>query len=84
MSERMKQLEKQLADLDQRIKEASNDHQAAKSVFGRYEGPAGSPVWNMVRNEVDRTLTHLRVLQAVWHRIKADILEQQNREHHNG
>ncbi|WYW04254.1 hypothetical protein Kompost2_00004 [Pseudomonas phage vB_PpuP-Kompost-2] len=78
MSTRTDRLRNELADLDERIKLAEADHQAAKATFGRFEGSAATPLWEKLRNEVDGTLTRCRVLEAVWHRTKADLLEQLN------
>jgi hypothetical protein len=80
MSKRLDDLKAALDDLDHRIKLAENAHQAAKSTFSRYEGSASSPMWEKLRQEVDDTLTHSRVLQAHWHRTKADLLERLNIE----
>ncbi|QJD54646.1 hypothetical protein PssvBMR2_gp03 [Pseudomonas phage MR2] len=81
MSQRTKALQDALDDLEARIKLACNAHEAAKSTFGRFEGPASHPMWEKLRNDVDSTLTHKRVLQAVWHRTKADLLGQQIIDH---
>jgi hypothetical protein len=35
-------------------------------------------MWQKLRDEVDSTLTRCRVLEAVWHRTKADLLEALN------
>ena len=78
MSQRTKALQVALEDLEARIKLAVNAHEAAKSTFGRFEGPNSHPMWEKLRKEVDTTLTHQRVLQAHWHRTKADLLEQLN------
>lgn len=78
MSHKTDRLRLELADLDQRIKQAEEEHQAAKSTFGRFEGSAAHPMWEKLRNEVDATLTRCRVLEAVWHRTKADLLEALN------
>lgn len=78
MSTRTDRLRKELADLDARIEKAEADHQAAKTTFGRFEGSASHPMWHKLRTEVDSTLTHCRVLEAVWHRTKADLLEALN------
>lgn len=78
MSTRTDRLCTELADLDARIVQAEADHQAAKATFGRFEGSAAHPMWERLRKEVDSTLTHCRVLEAVWHRTKADLLEQLN------
>jgi hypothetical protein len=78
MSQRTKALEAALEDLEQRIKLAVNAHEAAKSTFSRFEGPYSHPMWQKLRDEVDSTLTHSRVLQAHWHRTKADLLDQLN------
>lgn len=81
MSIKTDRLKDQLHDLEQRIKVAMNDHEAAKSAFGRLEVPVTHPMYDHFRNKIDTTLTHLRVLQAVWHRTKANLLEQQNEDH---
>jgi hypothetical protein len=78
MSQRTQALQAALEDLSQRIKLAVNAHEAAKSTFSRFEGPASHPMWQTLRDEVDSTLTHQRVLQAHWHRTKADLLEALN------
>ncbi|WYW04446.1 hypothetical protein Mudajogi_00001 [Pseudomonas phage vB_PpuP-Mudajogi] len=78
MSLRTKALQDELDELNQRIKLAVNAHESAKSTFGRFEGPASHPMWEKLRDEVDTTLTHQRILQALWHRTKAALLEQQN------
>jgi hypothetical protein len=78
MSARTDRLRNELADLDARINQAEGDHQAAKVTFGRFEGSAATPLWEKLRNEVDATLTRCRVLEAVWHRTKADLLEALN------
>lgn len=81
MSKRTDDLKDELHQLEQRIKVAINDHEAAKSAFGRLEVPPTHPMWAMFRDNIDRTLTHQRVLQAFWHRTKAALLEQQNKDH---
>lgn len=78
MSARTDRLRTELADLDTRIAKAEEEHQTAKSTFGRFEGAASHPMWQKLRDEVDSTLTRCRVLEAVWHRTKADLLEQLN------
>ena len=78
MSLRTKALQAELDELEERIKLAVNAHEQANSTFGRFEGSCGSPLWERLRNEVDHTLTHQRILQALWHRTKAALLEQQN------
>ena len=78
MSHRTDRLRAELADLDSRIATAEAEHQAAKSTFGRFEGAASHPMWQKLRDEVDSTLTRCRVLEAVWHRTKADLLEALN------
>lgn len=78
MSIKTDRLRSHLADLDKRIQQAEADHQAAKTTFGRFEGAASHPMWQKLRDEVDNTLTRCRVLEAVWHRTKADLLEQLN------
>lgn len=78
MSARTNRLRNELADLDARISQAEADHQAAKATFGRFEGSAATPLWEKLRTEVDTTLTRCRVLEAVWHRTKADLLEALN------
>lgn len=78
MSQRTQALQAALKDLEERIKVADNAHQAAKSTFSRFEGPASHPMWETLRRDVDRTLTHVRVLRAHWHRTQADLLEQLN------
>lgn len=78
MSARTDRLRKELDDLDTRIAKAEEEHQTAKSTFGRFEGAASHPMWQKLRDEVDSTLTRCRVLEAVWHRTKADLLEQLN------
>ncbi len=78
MSTRTDRIRTELADLDARIVKAEAEHQAAKAIFGRFEGSAAHPMWEKLRNEVDSTLTRCRVLEAVWHRTKADLLEQLN------
>lgn len=78
MSTRTDKLRAELADLDARIKTAEEAHQKAKAVFGRFEGSAATPLWERLRNDVDSTLTHVRVLEAVWHRTKANLLDQLN------
>ena len=78
MSARTDRLRKELADLDTRIATAEDEHRAAKALFGRFEGSAAHPMWEKLRNEVDSTLTRCRVLEAVWHRTKADLLEALN------
>lgn len=78
MSHRTDRLRTELADLDSRIATAEADHQAAKATFGRFEGAASHPMWQKLRDEVDATLTRCRVLEAVWHRTKADLLEALN------
>lgn len=80
MSLRTEKLRDELADLDERLRLAYNLHQQAKSTFGRFEGPAGSPLWHKLRAEVDSTLTHSKVLEACWHRTKAALLDQQAKE----
>ena len=81
MSTTTDRLKDQLHELEQRIKVAINDHEAAKSAFGRLEVPPTHPMWGVFRDRIDTTLTHQRVLQAVWHRTKAALLEQQNKDH---
>lgn len=78
MSIRTDKLRQELADLDARIVLAEAAHKAAKETFGRFEGSAATPLWEKLRNEVDSTLTHCRVLEAVWHRTKANLLEALN------
>lgn len=78
MSARTDRLRTELADLDTRIAKAEEEHQTAKSTFGRFEGAASHPMWQKLRDEVDSTLVRCRVLEAVWHRTKADLLEQLN------
>lgn len=78
MSARTDRLRTELADLDTRIAKAEEEHQTAKSTFGRFEGSAAHPMWEKLRNEVDSTLTRCRVLEAVWHRTKADLLDALN------
>lgn len=77
----VQELRKELEDLEGRLKEATEAHNKARDTFSRFEGTAGTPLWCKLRDEVDTTLTHRRVLKAVWHRISADILEQLNKEH---
>lgn len=81
MSQRTQALKDALQDLEERMKLAVNAHEAAKSVFARFEGPVGHPMYATLRDDVDRTLTHSRVLQALWHRTKADLLDQQTKDH---
>lgn len=78
MSQRTKSLQVECDELQERIKLACNAHEAAKSTFGRFEGPASHPMWEKLRNEVDTTLTHKRILQALWHRTEAARLLQLN------
>ncbi|WGH28261.1 hypothetical protein 10P302A_gene0001 [Pseudomonas phage 10P302A] len=78
MSVRTKQLQAELDDLDERIKLAINAHEAAKSAFGRLEVSPAHFMWGKLRDEIDRTLIHQRVLQAHWHRTKAALLEALN------
>ncbi|WYW04348.1 hypothetical protein Kurepalu2_00001 [Pseudomonas phage vB_PpuP-Kurepalu-2] len=78
MSLRTKALQDELDELEARIKLACNAHESAKSTFGRFEGPCSHPMWEKLRDEVDTTLTHKRILQALWHRTKAALLDQQN------
>lgn len=81
MSTRTDSLRAELADLESRIKTAENAHQQARSTFSRFEGPVTHPMWTTLRDDVDRTLTHVRVLKALWHRTQAALLEQQNADH---
>ncbi|WZX11465.1 hypothetical protein YZUPF006_000003 [Pseudomonas phage YZU-PF-006] len=78
MSATTDRLNEQLHELEQRIKVAINDHEAAKSAFGRLEVPPTHPMWAVFRDRIDTTLIHQRVLQACWHRTKAQLLEQLN------
>lgn len=78
MSATTDRLKDELHELEQRIKVAINDHEAAKSAFGRLEVPPTHPMWAVFRDRIDTTLIHQRVLQAVWHRTKAQLLEQLN------
>lgn len=78
MSKRTDDLKEQLHELEQRIKVAINDHEAAKSAFGRLEVPPTHPMWAVFRDRIDTTLIHQRVLQACWHRTKAILLDQLN------
>lgn len=78
MSARTDRLRKELADLDTRINNAEVLHNLAKSTFSRFEGAASHPMWQKLRDEVDASLTRCRVLEAVWHRTKADLLEALN------
>lgn len=78
---RVQELKEELHDIEQRLKEATEAHNKARDTFSRFEGTAGTPLWCKLRDEVDHTLTHRRVLKAVWHRISADVLEQLNKEH---
>lgn len=80
MSKRLQDLRDELADIESRLKDATAAHNKAKDTFGRFEGTAGTPLWCKLRDEVDHTLTHRRVLKAVWHRLSADVLEQLNKE----
>ncbi|QNJ57433.1 hypothetical protein [Pseudomonas phage Waldo5] len=81
MSATTDRLKDELHELEQRIKIAINDHEAAKAAFGRLEVPPTHHMWGIFRDNIDRTLTHQRVLQACWHRTKAKLLEQQNKDH---
>lgn len=65
-------------ELNERCLNASEAHEKAKSVFARFEGPVTHPMWSTLRDEVDTTLTHMRIMQACWHRAKADLLDQLN------
>lgn len=78
MSIRTDKLRTELLELEERMKKADNANQAARSTFARFEGASGSALWFKLRDEVDHTLTHTRVLEALWHRTKAALLEQQN------
>lgn len=78
MSKRTDTLREELTELDRRIVIAEEAHKAAKTTFGRFEGSAATPLWQKLRNEVDTTLTHCRVLEALWHRTKAALLDQLN------
>ncbi|AUV61709.1 hypothetical protein HOS76_gp15 [Pseudomonas phage Henninger] len=78
MSLRTKALQVECDELQERIKLACNAHETAKSTFGRFEGPASHPMWERLRDDVDNTLTHKRILQALWHRTEAARLEQLN------
>lgn len=80
MSATSDRLADEMHELEQRIKVAINDHEAAKSAFGRLEVPPTHPAWAMFRDKIDTTLIHLRVLQACWHRTKAAYLEQLNKD----
>lgn len=77
---RVKDLQDELHDIEQRLKDATEAHNKAKDTFSRFEGTAGTPLWCKLRDEVDHTLTQRRVLKAVWHRISADLLEALNAE----
>lgn len=76
----VQELRKELEEIEQRLKEASESHNKARDTFSRFEGTAGTPLWCKLRDEVDTTLTHRRVLKAVWHRISADLLEALTKE----
>jgi hypothetical protein len=78
MSTRKKAMQAECDELQERIKLACNAHESAKSTFGRFEGPASHPMWEKLRNDVDSTLTHKRILQALWHRTEDARLEQLN------
>lgn len=78
MSKRTDELRAELLKLEGRMKLADNAHQQARSTFARFEGSSGSPLWFKLRDEVDYSLTHCRVLEAIWHRVKADLLDRQN------
>ncbi|QHB48061.1 hypothetical protein CHF33_01 [Pseudomonas phage CHF33] len=78
MSATTDRIKEQLHELEQRIKVAINDHEAAKSAFGRLEVPPSHPMWGVFRDRIDSTLIHQRVLQALWHRTKAELLERMN------
>lgn len=78
MSARARYLNGALAELDERIKLAEEAYTKARDTFSRFEGSPAHPMWAKLRSEVDTTLTHMRVLQAVWHRTKADLLDQLN------
>ncbi|MGV8919530.1 MAG: hypothetical protein ACOH2R_17315 [Pseudomonas sp.] len=80
MSQLTDALRKSLAELEERMKMADNAHQAARSTFAHFEGSSGSALWFKLRQEVDNTLTHARVLEAHWHRIKADLLDRQAKD----
>jgi multidrug resistance efflux pump len=80
MSKRLDDLQEQLHDLDKRIELAEAAYEKARKTFSRYEGPASHPMWAKLRQEVDDTHTHCRVLQALWHRTKADLLDRLNIE----
>ncbi|UAV89406.1 hypothetical protein [Pseudomonas phage Eir4] len=78
MSATTQRLQAELTELEQRIKVAINEHEQAKSAFGRLEVPPTHPMWAVFRDKIDSTLIHQRVLQACWHRTKAVLLEQMN------
>lgn len=81
MSVRTEKLKQELHEIERRIKIAHNEHTSAKAAFARLEVPVTHPMWQVFRDRVDSTLTHQRVLQALWHRTKAQLLEQQNTDH---
>ncbi|UMO76075.1 hypothetical protein PF_00001 [Pseudomonas phage P413] len=78
MSQRTQALQAELDDLYVRIQHAEGAHRDAKNRFARFEGPASHFMWEKLRTDVDTTLTHERVLKALWHRTQADLLEQLN------
>lgn len=80
MSIKAAELQMQIIELEKRLIMADEAHQIAKGVLSRFEGSCGTPLWERLRNEVDSTLTHWRVLKAVWHRLQADLLEQQTKD----
>lgn len=49
--------------IEERYKEAVNAHQQARYRFAHYEGKVTDPQHRKLADEVDRTLTHVRVLE---------------------
>jgi hypothetical protein len=64
-----------LRELEARLKIAEEAHAKAKDTFSRFEGSPQHTMWETLRDEVDHTLTHEKILRVMWHRINIEILE---------
>lgn len=77
MSIKVNKLKEEVQDLEKRLKSAQEAHEKAKHTFSNFQGVPAMPMWDRLRGEVERSLVHQRVMEAVLYRAKAALADQQ-------
>lgn len=77
MSIKVNKLKDEVQDLEMRLKSAEEAHDKARMTFSNFQGVPAMPMWDRLRGEVERTLVHKRVMEAILYRAKAALADQQ-------